>query len=306
MAYTSGDTILDTHYNDFATSVNAIWGGGTGDAGYGNTGTTVASVSDGDTVQATQWSTLLSRISSMASHQNSSITSISAPSGGDSIEAYTALAGNITTITNNRLNVHARQSAVANNIDNTTNLTGTITQTGRFTWGSADQMRYFFNLGGRISCQWNLSGDSNTNKSNDWETLATACGTFNITENASGKSGGSGSTTTNGINNNTGHGFGDITSSFVACFKQFAAAYAAYNSNFIQLEALSTGAYVELKSTWVDAAAEQTSFTKSIYNVRDTVDGTKRSTFSSEKHDTTHIADNGGTITFSTQTNSHA
>ena len=35
MAYTSGDTILDDHYNDFATSVNALWGTGSGDAGYG-------------------------------------------------------------------------------------------------------------------------------------------------------------------------------------------------------------------------------------------------------------------------------
>ena len=39
MAYTSGDTILDDHYNDFATSVNAIWGSGSGDKGYGQTNT---------------------------------------------------------------------------------------------------------------------------------------------------------------------------------------------------------------------------------------------------------------------------
>jgi hypothetical protein len=96
-----------------------------------------------------------------------------------------------------------------------------------------------------------------------------------------------------------------MTGSFVVCFKQFAAAYAAYTSNYIQLEALSTSTYVELRSKWVDAAAEQTGFTKSIYNVRDTVDGTKRTTFRSEKHNTTHISDTGGTISFSTTTNSH-
>ena len=76
MAYTTGDTILDDHYNDFATSVNAIWGTGTGDAGYGQ-GTTVSAVSAGTTVTATQWTTLLARISSIASHQSSSITAIS-------------------------------------------------------------------------------------------------------------------------------------------------------------------------------------------------------------------------------------
>ena len=28
MAYQTGDNILDDHYNDFATSVNAVWGPG--------------------------------------------------------------------------------------------------------------------------------------------------------------------------------------------------------------------------------------------------------------------------------------
>ena len=61
MAYQTGDNILDTHYNDFGTSVNALWGTGTGDAGYGES-TTVSTVSDGDTITAAQWSTVLSRI----------------------------------------------------------------------------------------------------------------------------------------------------------------------------------------------------------------------------------------------------
>ena len=43
MAYTTGDTILDDHYNGFATSVNAIWGTGSSVRGYGQ-GTTVSSV----------------------------------------------------------------------------------------------------------------------------------------------------------------------------------------------------------------------------------------------------------------------
>ena len=89
MAYTTGDTILDNHYNDFATSVNAVWGSGSGDSGYGQTDT-VSSVSAGTTITAAQWTTLLARISSAASHQGSSITSISSPSAGDTISAYAA------------------------------------------------------------------------------------------------------------------------------------------------------------------------------------------------------------------------
>ena len=44
-----GDNILDDHYNDFATSVNAVWGSGSGDSGYGQTNT-VSSVDTSTTV----------------------------------------------------------------------------------------------------------------------------------------------------------------------------------------------------------------------------------------------------------------
>jgi len=60
MAYSSGDTILDDHYNDFATSVNALWGTGSTDSGYGES-TTVASVSAGATITAAQWTTQIGR-----------------------------------------------------------------------------------------------------------------------------------------------------------------------------------------------------------------------------------------------------
>ncbi|SVD29007.1 uncharacterized protein METZ01_LOCUS381861, partial [marine metagenome] len=98
MAYTSGDTILASHYNGFAGDFNAQWGTGSGDQGWGQSNT-VATVSIGDTVTATQWATLLARIVSAAAHEGSSITSITSPSAGDIVSAFAALAGNITTVT---------------------------------------------------------------------------------------------------------------------------------------------------------------------------------------------------------------
>ena len=53
MAYSTGDTILDDHYNGFATSVNAIWGTGSGVRGLGQN-TTVSAVSAGNTITASQ------------------------------------------------------------------------------------------------------------------------------------------------------------------------------------------------------------------------------------------------------------
>ena len=259
MAYTSGDTILDTHYNGFATSVNAIWGSGSGDQGYGQTNT-VAAVSDGTTITAAQWTTLLSRISSAASHQSSSITSISNPSAGSTIAAYTALSGNITTITNNRLNVHARDSVVESNCSTTTNLTGTIEQRGTWAWGSEAQARYFFNAGGRLSCRWDISSYSSNTKAENWNTLAAACGTFYFNAQSSGKSGGSGTTNVN----NTNFGWHDMSGSYTTVFRQYEDT-GPYTANYIQLDVYKSGGSVLFRSYWVDNAADQT-YNKSIYN----------------------------------------
>ena len=294
MAYTIGDTILDDHYNGFATSVNTIWGSGSGDSGYGQT-STVSAVSAGATITAAQWTTLLARISSAASHQSSSITAISNPSAGDTISAYTALSTNIGTITTNRLNVHARQAVANTNRDNTATFTGTLTFTHKWAWGSANQARYFFNAGGRLSISGSQSGHGSDSKGNEWATLLTQVGTYYVYAQTAGKSGGSGSPTTNLT---TTAGYHDLTSSYVTVFQQYEDT-GPYTANYVQwqLRTQDAGASVEANCLWVDGAADDVSYNKSVYNVQDQVEGTHRMTYGYEKHDTTYVADNGGTIT---------
>lgn len=292
MAYTSGDTILDDHYNDFRTSVNAVWGVGVNDSGYGQTNT-VASVSVGTTITATQWTTLLARITSAANHQNSSITSISDPSAGDSISAYTALSTNISTITTNRLNVHGRDAVVESSASTTTTLQGNITQEGNWAWGSNDQARYFFNAGGRVSVRWDIAGYTADTKANEWNALLAAAGTFYVYAQSSGKSGGSGTTSTN----DTDAGWHDLTGSYEPVFKQFfdTTSYTPYGINYVQLDMYkNTTGTVFWRTQMVDAAADQTSYNKSIYNVLDQVDGTKYTYFGHEEPTTTYIADSWG------------
>ena len=293
MAYTSGDTILDDHYNDFATSVNAIWGTGSGDSGYGQ-GTTVSAVSAGSTITAAQWTTLLARISSAASHQSSSITAISNPSAGGTISAFAALSTNIGTITTNRLNVHARQGVANTNRDNTNTFTGTLTFTNKWAWASTNQARYFFNAGGRLSISGSQSGHGSDSKGNEWATLLTQAGTYYVYAQTSGKSGGSGSPSTN----DTNKGYHDLTSSYVTVFLQYEDT-GPYTANYVQwqLRTQDSGASVEASCIWVDAAADSLSFNKSIYNVQDQVEGTHRMTYGYEKHNTTYVSDAGGTIT---------
>jgi hypothetical protein len=292
MAYTSGDTILDNHYNDFATSVNAIWGTGSGDAGYGQ-GTTVSSVSAGTTITAAQWTTLLARMNSIASHQSSSITAISNPSAGGTISAFTALSTNIGTITTNRHNVHARQSVSNTNRDNTNTFTGTLTFNHKWAWASANQARYFFNAGGRLSISGSQSGHGSDSKGNEWANLLTQAGTYYVYAQTSGKSGGSGSPSVN----DTNKGYHDLSTSYVTVFQQYEDT-GPYTANYVvwQLRTADAGASVEANCLWVDAAAD-TSYNKSIYNVYDQVEGTHRMTYGYEKHNVTYVSDAGGTIT---------
>ena len=106
MAYATGDNILDDHYNGFATSVNAVWGAGDGDSGYGQS-SVVAAVSTSDSVAAAQWTTLLARVTSMKNQQGSSITAYADPQAGDVIQALTAIGTNIATVTTQPTN-HSR------------------------------------------------------------------------------------------------------------------------------------------------------------------------------------------------------
>jgi len=291
MAYTSGDTILDNHYNDFATSVNAIWSTGSGDSGYGQSA--VSSVSAGSTITAAQWTTLLNAMTSAASHQGSSITAISNPSAGGTISAFTALSTNISTITTNRLSVFARQSVANTNRDNTNTFTGTLTFTHKWAWGSANQARYFFNAGGRLSISGSQSGHGADSKGNEWANLLTQAGTYYVYAQSSGKSGGSGSPTTN----NTNLGYHDLSTSYTTAFQQYEDT-GPYTANYVQwqLRTADASASVEASCTWVDAAADS-SYNKSIYTVQDQVEGTHRMTYGYEKHNTTYVSDAGSTIT---------
>ena len=310
MAYTTGDTILATHYNGFVASVNALWGTGTSNRGIGQT-TTISTVSAGNTVTATQWSTLLDRIRSLSDHygQDGSITidTVTNPTTGDTISALATLATDIGTIDSAQIAVGSvaagYQTAVTDTAVVSGTFTNTITQTNQLTFASANAMRYFFNAGGRVYVSWSLSGGTADSKYNEWAALATACGTYYIYNTTSGKSGGSGSPTTNLTNN----GFWDMTATPTLVFKQLEDS-APYTANYIQLTAnLNTApgssTIMQIKSEWKDDAADETSYNKNIYNVLDQVDGSKTTTFSYQAPATTYISATWGTPSWATTVN---
>lgn len=264
MAYSLGSVILDDDYNIFATgnaagtgdnnvaNVNTVWGVGNGDKGYGQTTLPVLSaVSAGQTVTATQWSTMLARISSAASQQGSSITAITSPVAGNTISAYAALSTNITTIYNNRLNCAASGTSITSggSVDRTTSWTTSVTFTNTVTFASGDAARYFFNAGGRITHTWSRSGGSVNSQNTAITDLCTACGTLTYTAGtgtqtiAGGsytgtvKTGGSGSPTISGTT-----GYYDYTTANVQVFTQSSSSYYGYEGNSITVNIKTNGA----------------------------------------------------------------
>jgi len=277
MAYTSGDLILDDHYNGFATNTNDVWGSGSGDYGYGQSNT-ISSVSAGSTVSATQWATLLSRITSAASHQGSSITSITSPSVGNTISAYTALSGNITTIRNNRRNYTANGS---DSPSTATRSTGWFTDcifTHTFSFGNTTQLRYFSNAGGRIRMSFGRSGGTSNSKNTEWTDLCSKAGTVSIDPNA-------------------------LTSSYVQKSKTLADT-APYTSNYIKTEAYHNGSgTVYVKCSFVDNSSdvygdETWSYPTDITSY-DRVDGSTTCTGIIRPPSTTYLTSSWGTPTVS-------
>ena len=313
MAYTNGDTIEATHYNGFATSVNALWGTGTGNRGIGQ-GTTVSAVSAGNTVTATQWSTLLDRIRSLSDHygQDGSITidTVTNPSAGNTISVFSTLAADIGVIDGAQIAVASVAAGYATAVTDTAVVSGTftntITQTDTLTFASANEMRYFFNAGGRVYVDWTISGGTADGKYDEWVDLASQCGSYYIYNTTGGKSGGSGSPTTN----LTTTGFWDLGTGTTLMFKQVADT-SPYTANYIQLQAsldaaAGSSTVMTLTSTWKDDAADQTSYNKNIYNVLDQVDGSKTTTFSYEAPATTYISATWGTPSWATTVNTES
>ena len=259
MTYSAGNTILDDDYNGFKDSVNGTNATGATTQGYGQP--VVAAVSAGSTVTATQWVTLLTPISEMASHQGTSITAISNPVLGDTIAAYAALSANITAVTgDNRFNAAASGTDGSVSSVTTATWTASATLTKTFTFASANQLRYFFNTGGMLRFSWSRTGGTSNSQNTAWSNLFNACGVIALTGDANSKSiasvsytgttkiGGSGTPTTL----RTDLGLQNFTTNTVL-FAQPAAGV-GYTTNNISFAAAISGAVITVTTTLSDGS----------------------------------------------------
>jgi len=310
MAYSAGNLILDDEYNTFVTgsadgtanisvpNVNTIWTTGSGAKGYGQTGN-VSAVSAGTTISATQWASLFGTFTGIANHTGTTVTSITNPTTGDTIEAISTFEADLTTLFNSSANAAASGSDITTNGTTTTTnswtVSATLTQT--FTFADANSFRYFFNAGGMIRLAYSRTGGTAHSKNTEWTDLLTQTGTIVLTGLGATKNiastdytgttkiGGSGTPDTLA----TSTGAYDLTTSNVLLFKQFADT-SPYTANYIQIQAQvndnTNPTTITITTTLQDDRAD---------DFDDTVDGTLTGTHVIRPPSTTYLTASWGT-----------
>jgi hypothetical protein len=143
------NTLVGGNPTATANTLNATWATGSGAAGYGQTAQ--ANVAVGDTVLASSWANLVTRTANAATHQGSSITSVTAPVSGGTITYLSAIPTNLQTIYTNRRNAATQSSTTSNAVASGSTWSDKATFTHTATFANGDAARYFFNSGGQLA-----------------------------------------------------------------------------------------------------------------------------------------------------------
>ena len=146
---TDFNTLVGGNPTTTVNTLNATWATGGTTAGYGQTA--VANVTVGTAVTASNWASLVNSTSNAATHQGSTITSVTAPASGGTITYLSAIPTNLTTIYTNRLNAASQGSTTSNTATYASTWSSALTFTHTATWANGDAARYFFNSGGQLA-----------------------------------------------------------------------------------------------------------------------------------------------------------
>lgn len=266
MAYAVGDTITAAQYNIFVNNSSSPFGynhfAGTGALDYGLGLSTIATVPTGQTITAAQFNSLFTAMTNLANHTNDTLTSASAVATGDTIAVRAALETDIATLA----------ASVASGCPNATALTTSsalqtvtsasegwdtsATQEVSVTFTNADQMRYFFNAGGKVRITVGTSQSVTDGKDTAFADLGTALGNIDIGSKETNRSGSGESLTTNGLD----VGFYDMNTSYSTIIL-LTSDNANYTSNTVKIEAkldasAGTATVMTIKMTATDPSAD--------------------------------------------------
>jgi hypothetical protein len=265
MTYSTGGLIQATDYNGFVSTTVGANINATLNTTYGQTA--LSTVAAAGTVTATQWATLNTTISSMASHQGTTITSRTNPVAGNIISVLANVNTDITNCYTNRSNAASQGTqftgwtgtASKTTATGVGNAAWTITFTNTVTFANTNAANNFFNAGGMFKTQFSKTS-TGTAQDTEWNAfIGNVCGAIYLTSTGASKTlngvtytgttniGGSGTPTTLA----TGTGFAQLTATPATIYKQFDSG-TAYSSNFVQINASVSGAVLTLTSVWYD------------------------------------------------------
>jgi hypothetical protein len=216
---------------------------------------------------------------------------------GSVITHFANVATSVTTINTNKLNFDSTRGATTTgaNLDKAyTNEAATMTQTITVTFASADQARYFFNAGGRLSLVAEQAGDFEQNaKETNWRDLINAVGTIHLDQLTSTRTGTGETLTTNG----SAIGYWDLTTSNQTLIR-LTQDTSPYTDNYIDIFAKVAGAagsngglgtQVIFQIDYVDGSADG--------GFNDGISGTVRNRIDIVKPEITYLSDVWGSIT---------
>ncbi len=266
MAYSAGDPILDDEYNVFVNNSSSPFGynhfAGPGASNYGLNQSTIATVSAGDTINASHWNALFTGMDNIANHTNVSITA-SSVSAGDTIAIRSALVSDLANLAAAVAAGSTGATALSTNAVGSSTNSGTWNSTSTIersvTFANSATMRAFFNAGGSIRIDPSTSGSVDGSKDDVFSQLtATSVGNLDFGAHATTRSGSGETQTTNGLAN----GFYDISTSYVTLLK-LTSDNSGYTSNTVEIfaklnAAPATATVVTIKMVATDGADDDT------------------------------------------------
>ena len=261
MAAGVGSKVEYLDYNQIQTIVNNVFGTGSGDAGYGQT-VTSNQVAQHAVVSVTQWNSLRNDLLKARQHQsgvdesgNLGLPTLDIKLTDADRAAYLGMA---TLVNNNRtITPPSGEASFVTLITSSraSGWTGTVNQTLTIEFGTANNLRWFFNAGGNFQISASLTNFATTGDSRlvseSWNVLLRNMGIIKLT-NSSTTNTGTGTPATN-------IGYANLTSTNQLIFSKLVEAGNQYTPNRYDLYArLSGTSAIVLTPTWsyVDAGAD--------------------------------------------------
>ena len=279
MSYTTGEKILDDHYESFlngssagAYGINHI--GGTGANEYGTGQTHLVSVAAGQTITAAQWNSLFTQMDNIANHTNDTLSSTTARSAGDSIAMISALQTDLNTLAASVAAGCPNASAVGESSElqssvSSTRWNGSHIVEHSITFSNNTDLRHFFNSGGKMRMKFTRTGNgggSATSKDSSIDELISAIGNFDLKQTTSSRSGSGETVTTNGL----ALGVRDGTTSYQTLLR-LTQSSGTYTSMYVDIQfklnaAIGSAVTVTLKTSLVDADGTDGQYTSTNLN----------------------------------------